>query len=175
MAKVAELTAAELVELSCPYCGRHLPAGTDWLDRAQSQWGRCGVRAVRGDHIEAVLAMTPGRKSGEALVKMLWVGPEAAGRGLGRQLVQAAAAEALRLGLSTVVAVGGHGSLTCATPPEGFLRGCGFRQTAGDSLWRLDLNQTVLERAGWGRLARMLGTLGHAGPQPAGGTASRRS
>lgn len=167
MPRLSPLTVAEVQQWPCPYCGRRLPKGTAWLTRAEEQWQRCGVKAMNGETVVAVLAMAPGHPSGVAQIKMVWVRPEDARAGLGRQLVQAAAAEALRLNLSQIVAVGGRGQLSCATPPEGFLRATGFSQAPGESLWRLDLSQSVLERSGLARISRFLRAWGHAGPEPA--------
>jgi GNAT superfamily N-acetyltransferase len=174
MARISSLVSAELTELSCPYCGRQLPAGTDWLVAAQSRWGRCGVKLVQDDEVVAILALAPGQRSGEAVVKMLWVRPEASGRGNGRQLVQAASAEMLRLKLDVILAAGGRTHLTCATPPTGFLEEVGFTRPADSRLWRLDLRQAVLERSGFGVFARLLRGFG-LGPAPAGGAVSGRS
>ena len=175
MPRLSPLTVPEVQALPCPYCGRQLPQGTDWLVRAEQRWQRCGVKLMSGETVVAVLAMAPGHPDGVAQIKMLWVRAEDAHAGLGRQLVQAAAAEAVRLGLSQIVAVGGRGHLNCATPPEGFLKATGFTQAPGESLWRLDLGQSVLERSALGRFSRFLRAWGHAGPEPAGGAVSGRT
>lgn len=174
MPRLSPLTVPEVLALPCPYCGRQLPEGTAWLTQAGEQWRHCGVKLVTDDTVVGVLAMAPSPTDGVAQVKMAWVRAESAHVGLGRQLMQAAAAEALRLGLSQIVAVGGRAHLSCATPPEGFLKASGFAQAPGESLWRLDLNQSVLERSGLGRFSRFLRALGHAGPEPASGAVSGR-
>lgn len=175
MPRLSPLTVAEVQALPCPYCGRRLPKGTAWLARAEEQWQRCGVKLVSGETVVAVLAMAPGHPEGVAQIKMLWVRAADTHAGLGRQLVQAAVAEAVRLHLSQIVAVGSRGQLSCATPPEGFLKANGFAQAPGESLWRLDVGQTVLERSGLGRFSRFLRAWGHAGPEPAGGAVSGRA
>ncbi|HML50618.1 MAG TPA: GNAT family N-acetyltransferase [Propionicimonas sp.] len=175
MPRLSPLTVPEVLALPCPYCGRRLPEGTAWLSRAAERWQRCGVKVMSGETVVGVLAMAPGHPDGVAQIKMLWVSAEDTAAGLGRQLVQAAVAEAVRLHLSQIVAVGGRGQLTCATPPEGFLKANGFTQAPGESLWRLDVGQTVLERSGLGRFSRFLRAWGHAGPEPAGGAVSRRA
>ncbi|MCE1175280.1 MAG: GNAT family N-acetyltransferase, partial [Propionibacteriales bacterium] len=116
MARISSLQAAELTELPCPYCGRQVPAGLDWLTASQSRWGRCGVKLTHDGEVVGILAMTPTERVGHAMVKMIWVRPEVAGRGYGRQLVQGAAAEMLRLKLEVLWAAGGRGASHCATP-----------------------------------------------------------
>lgn len=175
MPRLSPLTVAEVQALPCPYCGRRLPPGTAWLTRAEEQWQRCGVKMMHGETVVAVLAMAPGHPEGVAQIKMLWVRAEDVHAGLGRQLVQAAAAEAVRLKLAQIVAVGGRGHPDCATPPEDFLKATGFAQAPGESLWRLDLGQSVLERSGLGRFSRFLRSWGRTGPEPAGGAVSGRT
>jgi GNAT superfamily N-acetyltransferase len=174
MARISPLLAAELTELPCPYCGRKVPAGLEWVTAAQTRWGRCGVKLTHDGEVVGVLAMTPSEQRGQALVKVLWVRPELAGHGYGRQLVQAVAAEMVRLRLDALLAVGGRGRYSCASPPVRFLESVGFRQMPDSRLWRLDLGQAVLERSGLGIVGRLIRGLG-AGPQPAGGTVSGRT
>lgn len=175
MSRVTALTVAELIGLPCPYCERRVPPGTSWLTAAQKTWGRCGIKLQINEQVCAVLVMAPGSRPGQAQIKMLWVHPDVVGLGLGRQLVHSAVAEAERMKLTQLVAVGGHNHPTCAAPPDGFLRETGFRRKPGESLWRLDLNQAVLERAGLGRLVRILRGWGQAGPEPAPGGVSGRT
>ncbi|MBA3022055.1 GNAT family N-acetyltransferase [Propionicimonas sp.] len=171
MARISPLVAAELIELPCPYCGRQLPAGTDWLVAAQSQWGRCGVKLSQDGQVVGILALAPGEERGQGLVKAIWVRPEVSGRGYGRQLVQGAAADMVRLKLDVLLAAGGRTHLACATPPSEFLAAVGFVRPADSRLWRLELHRAVLERSGLGLLGRLLRGLG-SGPEPAGGAVS---
>lgn len=174
MARISPLLAAELTELPCPYCGRQVPAGLDWVTASQARWGRCGVKLTSDGEVVGILAMAPTERAGQAMVKMIWVRPEVAGRGYGRQLVQGAAAEMLRLKLDVLWAAGGRGAAQCATPPTAFLERVGFVRPPDSRLWRLDLGQAVLERSGLGVFGRLIRGLGF-GPQPAGGTVSGRT
>jgi GNAT superfamily N-acetyltransferase len=173
MARISPLLASELTELSCPYCGRQVPGGLDWVNAAQSRWGRCGVKLAQDGQVVAILAMAPTDRIGHAMVKMMWVRPEVAGRGYGRQLVQGAAAEMVRLKLETLWASGSRSGNHCAAPPAAFLERVGFVRPPDSRLWRLELGQAVLERSGLGIIGRFLRGFG-AGPQPAGGAVSSR-
>jgi GNAT superfamily N-acetyltransferase len=174
MARISLLQATELAELACPYCGRTVSGQLEWAEAAHRRWGRCGVKLVHDGEVVGVLALGPAERRGEATVKVLWVRPEVAGRGYGRQLVQAATAEMVRLKLDALVAVGGLGRYRCACPPVPFLERVGFRRVPDSPLWRLELHQAVLERSGLGAIGRFLRGFG-AGPQPAGGTVSGRN
>jgi GNAT superfamily N-acetyltransferase len=173
MPKTSPLSVKELTSLACPYCGRQLPLGTEWLGAAEALWGNCGVKLTQEDDVLAVLALAPAGRADEAMVKMMWVRPELARRGYGRQLVQAASAEMVRHKMIAIRASGARGRHVCATPPIGFLREVGFTLPAGERLWRLDLRKTVLERKSRRLLERLLGGLG-ANPEPAGGAISSR-
>jgi GNAT superfamily N-acetyltransferase len=173
MPKTSPLSASELSSLACPYCGRQLPAGTEWLGAAEAQWGSCGVKLTQDDGIAAVLAFAPTARADEAMVKMIWVRPELAGRGYGRHLVQAAAADMVRHKMTALRASGARGRHVCASAPIGFLQEVGFTLPVGERLWRLDLRKTVLERKSLRLLERLFGGLG-ANPEPAGGAISPR-
>lgn len=165
MAKTSTLTASELSALACPYCGRQVSAATDWVQAAVSAWGCCAIRVTRGDETAGVLALAPGDRPDEARMKMLWVRPESSGYGLGRQLVQAAAAELLRHRTKVLIASGSRSSLTCTAPPVDFLLEVGFTRRPDQRLYRLDLRQAVLGRTHLGVFGRLVRSLS-AGPQP---------
>lgn len=165
MAKTSTLTASELSALACPYCGRQVAATTDWAQAAVAAWGFCAIRVARGDEVAGVLALAPGDRPDEARIKMLWVRPEATGYGLGRQLVQAAAAELLRHRLRRLLASGATATLTCTAPPRDFLLEVGFSRRPDQRLYRLDLRQAVLGRTQLGVFARLVRSLS-AGPEP---------
>lgn len=174
MPKTSPLTVAELVGLPCPYCGRRVPKDTAWLAAAQARWGSCGVKLSHEGTAIAVLAFAPCDKADEAMLKVVWVRPESAGRGYGRQLVQAAAAEMVRRKLAVLLAAGARTNLNCAAPPVKFLREVGFTRRVDERHWRLELHQAVPERTGLGVVARLLRGFG-AGPEPAGGAISPRA
>lgn len=165
MAKTSTLTASELSALECPYCGRQVAATTDWVQAAVAAWGFCAIRVTRGDEVAGVLALAPGDRPDEARIKMLWVRPESSGYGLGRQLVQAAAAELMRRRMRLLLASGSEAALTCTAPPRDFLLEVGFTRRADQRLYRLDLRQAVLGRTHLGVFARLARAL-NTGPQP---------
>ncbi len=174
MARISPLLASELAELPCPYCGRQVAAGTEWLDAAQTRWGRCGVKLTHAGEVLGVFAFTPTEHRRHAMVKVAWVRPEVVGRGYGRQLIQGASAEMLRLRFDVLLASGGRAHTSCAGLPIGFLERVGFVLPPDSRLWRLDLGQVVLESSGLGVLGRLLRGWG-SGPQPAGGVVSGRA
>ena len=165
MAKTSTLTASELAALACPYCGRQVAATTDWAQAGVAAWGCCAIRVARGEEVAGVLALAPGERPDQARVKMLWVRPESSGYGLGRQLVQAAAAELLRHRVKVLLASGGRAGLTCTAPPPDFLLEVGFTRRPDQRLYRLDLRQAVLGRTHLGRFGRLVRSFA-AGAEP---------
>lgn len=165
MAKTSTLTASELSALVCPYCGRQVAAATDWSQAATAAWGFSAIRVTRGDEVAGVLALAPTERAEEARVKMLWVRPESSGYGLGRQLVQATAAELLRHRMKALLASGARSTLSCAAPPRDFLLEVGFTRRPDQRLYRLDLRQAVLGRTHLGVFGRLVRSL-NAGPEP---------
>ena len=156
------------------------PAG---LDRAAAveavaRWGFCGVLMGAADRPVGVLGLgplaEPDGKISAALLTGIWVAPADRGHGLGRQLVQAAAAELIRRDVFVVEAVGQSEAL-----PTGFLRAVGFRVVQPNPIaprLRMDLTTTVRRRpdlvAAWHRLAGLVpATI--PPPQPAGFKQSR--
>ena len=165
MAKTSTLTASELSSLACPYCGRAVAATTEWAQTAAATWGFTGIAVKRADEVAGVLALAPGERPDEARIKMLWIRPESSGYGLGRQLVQAAAAELLRRRVRAVLASGTRSNPTCASLPRDFLLEVGFTRRPGERLYRLDLRQAVLGRTHLGVFGRLVRSFS-AGPQP---------
>jgi GNAT superfamily N-acetyltransferase len=165
MAKTATLTASELAALTCPYCGRVVQPTTEWARASTAVWGFSAVAVSRAGEVAGVLALTPTERPDEARIKMVWVRPESSGYGLGRQLVQAAAAELLRCRVKAVLASGSRSSPTCAAPPRDFLLEVGFARRPGERLYRLDLRQAVLGRTHVGLFGRLVRSLS-AGPEP---------
>jgi len=165
MAKTSTLTASGLAALACPYCGRVVHQTAEWTHAATSAWGFCAVAVTRADEVAGVLALAPTDRPDEARIKLLWVRPESSGYGLGRQLVQAAAAELIRCRVKALLASGSRANITCASLPRDFLLDVGFNRRPGERLYRLDLRQAVLGRTHLGVFGRFVRSLG-AGPEP---------
>ncbi|MDR1767533.1 MAG: GNAT family N-acetyltransferase [Propionibacteriaceae bacterium] len=130
--------------LACPYCGRRIDADTAWAARARDRWGWCGVTASSGGVVEGALLLTP-TTSGNALLKALWVDAEHTGRGVGKHLVQTAAAGLLKRDVRYLCAQPATAAPSCECPPPGFLRRVGFEPMGRGPLHRLDLGGTVVE------------------------------
>lgn len=175
MSKVSLLSANELLSLACPYCGRQLPHGTEWVQDARRAWGHCGMKVIDDGELVGVIALAPTQRGDQTMMKMIWVRPDVVGHGLGRQLVGAAAAELVRADQRLLLAVAGRQVVSCATPSESFLLRAGFHRPAEQRLWRLELRQTLLEREGRGLVQRWLRKWRGPGAQPAGGAVSGRS
>jgi hypothetical protein len=173
MPRISPLTSAELCKLPCPYCGRSVANSAEWVHAAQASWGNAGVRLLDDGVLAGVLAFGPGEQPKQAVVKALWVHADQVGHGYGRQLIQAGAAELLRHRVETLLAVGGNGHSSCATPPRDFLAAVGFTKPPGEALWRLELRRAVLERT-LGPLSGLLRAFGSsgAGPEPVAGAIS---
>jgi ribosomal protein S18 acetylase RimI-like enzyme len=165
MAKTSTLSASELAALPCPYCGRVVQPKTEWAQAAMTAWGFAAIAVTRADEVAGVLALAPGERADEARIKMVWVRPESSGYGLGRQLVQAAAAELFRRRMKALVASGSRSNFTCASPPREFLMEVGFTRRPDQRLYRLDLRQTVLGRTHLGLFGRLVRGF-NAGPEP---------
>lgn len=130
---------------------------------AVARWGFCGVLMGTVDHPIGVLMLVPlaeaeGKVASTALLTGIWVTPADRGRGFGRQLVQAAAAELIRREVLAIEAVGQSEEL-----PTGFLRAVGFRVIQPNPIaprLRMDLTTTVRRRpdlvAAWHRLAGLV-------------------
>lgn len=163
----------DLSLLRCPYCGRAISADTAWAEEARERWGWIGAVAKVEGAPTGVLLVAPGTEpsgSSTAMLMCLWVHPDAAGMGTGRQLVQTVAAGLLPRHTRFMVAHGGRQQISCAAPPRDFLRSVGFHRVGNDRLWRLDLDQTVVERPSLREvLGRLVGTIRPAAPPaPAG-------
>lgn len=174
MPKVSLLSTDELLAVACPYCGRHFPPGTEWVQEARMAWGHCGVKMVSDGELVGIMALAPTESADRTMMKMLWLTPECVGRGLGHQLVLAAAAELVRQDQRLLLAVAGRHYVSCATPSASFLLRSGFHQPTGERLWQLELRQSLLERQGRGLLQRWRQRWRATGAEPAGGTVSGR-
>ncbi|NNG20092.1 GNAT family N-acetyltransferase [Naumannella sp. ID2617S] len=145
-----------------------------WARAAQQEWGLCGISAQVGAELAGYLLFCPplhvprsGPQGGgphgadAAAMLSIRVQPECAGVGIGRQLIQATAARAVRMGLAALEVRATRVGPSCALPPVGFLTATGFEITVAHPVHprlRLDLARTVRWRPGL--LNSALGRLG---------------
>lgn len=159
-------------------------AKNDWAQEVTRRWGYCGVMAVQDEQTIGFLTMAPaGHVRRLAAFPSTPLGPEVAvllavhvaeewrGRGLGRQLVQAAAGLLTRRDIRAVEAIGTYHDGPSCMAPVGWLEAVGFgvvRPHPVTPLLRMDLQNTVRWRpdlgAAWHRLT---GLVAPAAPEPA--------
>lgn len=193
--RLAHLTISNLsaVPRTCPTCllGPGIVPGLEkdgepaaWARSAQNDWGFCGVAAyANGAVVGHLLLSSPlhvpraGPQSGglnpdAAVVMNLRVLQPYAGCGLGRQLVQSAAARMIRTQFEALEVRGSIRPRCCALPPTGFLESVGFLPVDDHPLtprFRLEFSRTVRWvpdlRPAWGRL---VGWVRPLPPAPAG-------
>lgn len=184
---------------TCPEC----PQGADrrpgveaatgvstWARAVENDWGYCGLAMFHVEQVVGYVLLTSplhlprgGPQSGyglnpdAAVVMSLRVLREYAGQGVGRQLIQAAAARIARTPFRALEVRSTFGEPACVIPPAGFLEATGFALIDAHPLhprYRLDLSHTVrwntvqlpsVQRLlGWVRPLRPLP------PEPAGRT-----
>lgn len=177
MRRLSTVTLAELPGLPCPYCGRVTAKDTPWAVSAATVWGMCGVKLTTDDQVAGVLLLAPMEEQGHAMLTCAWVRPGLTGAGLGRQLVQAAAAELVSRKVRVVLSRGSRRHLRCVAPPRDFLKEVGFSRGRDERLWRLDLDRAVGDRAGVRSVfERLMDSLRPVSPpEPAGGAISGRT
>ena len=141
MTEVSLVGAAAVHALSCPYCHRPMPPDADAALDAQHRWGFAAAQAVEDGRVVGLLVLAPAETG--ATVACGWVEPDFVRRGVGRQLVRAAAAGLVAQRVGSLAALSGHSS-GCAGFSRRWLAAVGFRPTTQPKLWRMDLNQTVL-------------------------------
>lgn len=203
--RIRRLGVADLHRLpsTCPACplGPGHQPGLDprnqeiaaWARAADADWGFSGLGIVQGDRVVAYVLLAPplhvprvGPQSGfglnpdAAVVMALRVLPAYAGSGLGRQLIQGAAARMTRTPFEALEARGAPGATpgACCIPPAGFLEAVGFTVIdphPAHPRYRLDLARTVrwmpdLRPA----VDRVLDWVRPLPPAPAGRTHQRR-
>lgn len=193
-ARARPITTTELVDL--PPCGPACPHADlvreiGWAHATEERFGWCGIRLCQHDDtIGYLLLAAPGTapqrgpylttpmSSDAAVLVRVWVAPDRRDHGLGRQLVQCAAAAAHRAGVPAIEAIAGVGVGTCAVPPLPWLRHAGFVVTRNHPLHprvRLDLDRTV-RIPHWSVVVDRIRSLvrgPQAPPQPTGRTAGR--
>lgn len=153
---------------TCPGCplgaGRYvgleaINGAATWARAAENDWGFCGLAMFHVEQVVGYLLLTSplhvpraGPQSGyglnpdAAVVMSLRVNPEYVGQGVGRQLVQAAAARIARTPFRALEVRSTFGEPSCAVPPAGFLEATGFDLIDSHPLhprYRLDLSRTV--------------------------------
>lgn len=161
-----------------------------WARSAQNDWGFCGVTAYADGAVAGYLLVSSplhvprsGPQSGglnpdAAIVMSLRVTEAYAGSGIGRQLVQTAAARLTRTQFQALEVRGTEGRPCCALPPVGFLESVGFLPVDDHPLTprlRLELSRTLRWmpdlRPAWERL---VGWARPLPPAPAGRAPTER-
>ena len=173
MSSVSMVALEDLPRLICPYCGRSIPPDTPWVSAARERWGWAGVAAtVDGVPVGTMLVAPNDDALGStaAMVMCAWVRPGATRMGVGRHLVQSLGAGLLPRQTRFIAARGSRTHISCAALPREFLRSTGFARGRDDRLWRLDLDQTVVERPSLREVVeRLVGVIRPvAPPEPAG-------
>ena len=176
MSRLSMVTLAELPGLACPYCGRVVDADTPWAVAASTRWGWCGVKLTVDGEVAGLLLLSPLEEPGQAMLRNIWVRPDAVRSGYGKQLLQAASAGLLSRKVRVINAQGSRRTVRCDAPSRDFLKAIGFTRGLDDRLWRLDLDRTVADRSGvLGMVGRLFESLRPAPPEPAGGAISGRT
>jgi N-acetylglutamate synthase-like GNAT family acetyltransferase len=156
-----------------------------WAEAVTARWGYCGVMAQNDGEVIGHLTMAPAMfvprlgafattpvSQDAAVLMSVTVVPEMRGRGIGRQLVQAAAGLLVRRDIRALEAVGTeHQEPSCMLPTT-WLETVGFsivRPHPVTPRLRMDLQTTVRWRpdlgAAWSRLTELV--VQPAPPEPA--------
>lgn len=180
---------------TCPRCplGASVVAGVDaddelsgWARAAQQEWGLCGIAGHQNGTLAGYLLFCPplhvprgapqggGPRSPDAAVVLaIRVLDGCTDEGLGRQLVQAAAARMVRVpGVHALQVRGSRTAGSCVLPPVDFLERVGFQVTVDHPVQpqlRLDLSRTLRWRPGLlnSALDRLGGWIQPLPPEPA--------
>lgn len=177
MRSFTPVTAGDLASLACPYCGTTPSADEEWVARSVQAWGLCGWRLPGTAGTDALILITPSsNEPTAALITRLWVAPAAAGRGVGKRLIQGTAANLAHSSVTAILSRGTRSHLTCASPPRDFLRAVGFTRQLDERLYRLDLNRAVSSRNPLQALLEKVAQVLQPGPgEPAAGGLSPRA
>lgn len=160
------------------------PAG--WARAAQQDWGLCGVASYEDRELTGYLLFCPplhvprsgpqggGPRSPDAAVVLsIRVVEGCTAEGIGRQLVQAAAARMVRVpGVHALEVRGRRDGASCVLPPVDFLERVGFQTSVEHPLepqLRLELSRTQRWRTGLldSALDRVSGWIRPLPPEPA--------
>ncbi len=157
----------------------HLDRGTiknEWAEAVTARWGYCGVLATHEGQTIGYLTLAPARyvrrlgafattpvSPDAAVVMSAHVAEEFRGRGIGRQLMQAAAGLVARRDIRALEAVGTYHEGPSCMLPVGWLEAVGFSVVRDHPMTprlRMDLQTTVRWRPGlgaaWHRLADLV-------------------
>ena len=178
---------ASLTDLTAP--AEHLDRKAlkaDWAHTVTRHWGYCGVVAVQDDIVIAHLSMAPARyvprlaafattpvSQDAAVIMSGHVAEDFRGKGIGRQLVQSAAALLVRRDIRAIEVVGTYTDGPSCMLPTGWLEAVGFQVVRPHPITprlRMDLQSTLRWRpdlgAAWNRLTGLVAQPGGA-PEPA--------
>ncbi|OYO12148.1 hypothetical protein CGZ98_08150 [Enemella evansiae] len=195
--RLRPLVAERLAELplTCSECplGATVRAGVEadhgppgWARAAQQEWGLCGITGHEDGRLAGHLLFCPplhvprngpqggGPRSPDAAVVLsIRIDPGGTAEGLGRQLVQAAAARMVRVpGIHALEVRGSRHGGSCVLPPVEFLERVGFQVSTDHPLQpqlRLELSRTLRWRPGLldSALDRVTGWIRPLPPEPA--------
>nr|WP_294693705.1 GNAT family N-acetyltransferase [uncultured Friedmanniella sp.] len=196
------MTAADLADLPEPCAGctfwesgladlatssehRGVPTKQEWAEGVTRRWGYCGVAAYNDNELIGYLTLAPANhvprlaafattpvSPDAAVVMAVRVAEEHRGHGIGRQLVQSAAALVARRDIRALEAVGSYHHGPSCMLPAAFLERVGFtvvRPHPVTPRLRMDLQATQRWRpdlgAAWNRLTGLVTQ--PAAPEPA--------
>jgi len=148
----------------------------EWAEAVTARWGHCGVMAVNDGEIVGFLTMAPAgfvprlgafattpTSQDAAVVMSLRVVDGFQGKGIGRQLVQSAAALVVRRDIRALEAVGTYRTGPSCMVPASWLESVGFSVVRPHPITprlRMDLQTTLRWRpdlgAAWQRLAGLV-------------------